>query len=860
MRVLTSRSLAVVGCILIAASVWPWASAQTILDMSEINGDLKILGKQALSYTSKMAFLDFNNDGRGDLFVNDRIDDSVFGFLEVELIGLPNRFLDLLDEPYDFEIAGPSNLSSSQFGSSLATGDWNNDGIADLAIGDKAAFEQGVIEVGQVYVLFGSPTWGPGMLVDLEQHPADITIHHFIPGHSMGLGISLASGDVNGDGIADLAIGADRCGNPEDIGTGAVFVIFGSESFTEPVTINLSQTPADLSVYGEGAGDNFGCDVAMGDVNGDGIDDLVVGAWDADYYDQQCGRAYVIYGSDQFPPGHSILLNHQPADITIKGPRSQSSFGSYLDVGSFNGDEYADFCVTAYVDYPQNVLVGSAHLFHGRQDYGAGAVIDLEVEQADLSFYGDGQSALLGISAAFGETDGDGIDDLLLGAYNSQGNSEFGSGAFYLFPGRADYPANQVIWLDEVEPAVKVIGDDEEDARRVMSSPLLDIDEDGFDDICIGLGYADRDDDGLECGEIHVFLSRPPIDAVPRLVAGPGPLASNPSEVRVWDAFRHEAYLESFRPWLVNSHGTVVACGDLDGDGYGEIVAGPGPGAHHPPLVVITDEMGMLLDHFLAYGVRRFGSNVACGDLDGDGKDEILTGPGPGNVFGPHVRGWRWNGPGDLAPLPGLSYLAYGTQRYGVNVSCGDIDGDGREEIVTGAGPGAVFGPHVRGWEWTGSSTAAMSAVSFLAYGTNRFGVNVSCGDIDGDLIDEIVTGPGPGEMFGSHVRGWNYDGESLSAMHDVNFMAFAELSSGFGCVVACEDVDNDRVCEILTLPGANPDYPAMLKTWNHDGNGLELVERRSFLLFETGDYGAGGHVALGRLWEAPGYLDPPGR
>jgi hypothetical protein len=355
---------------------------------------------------------------------------------------------------------------------------------------------------------------------------------------------------------------------------------------------------------------------------------------------------------------------------------------------------------------------------------------------------------------------------------------------------------------------------------------------------------------------LRIFLSRPPIDAVPRLVAGPGPAVDNPSEVRVWDAFRHDGYLESFRPWLVNAYGAVVAAGDLDGDGYGEIVAGPGPGPHHPPLVVITDEAGQRLDQFLAYGVRRFGANVSCGDLDGDGREEILTGPGPGNVFGPHVRGWGWSGPGNLMPLPGLSFLAYGTHRFGVNVTCGDIDGDGREEIITGAGPGDVFGPHVRGWDWNGSTVSPIPGVSFLAYGTNRFGVNVSCGDIDGDLIAEIVTGPGPGEMFGSQVRGWNYDGESLSAMPGVNFTAYPDLPAKYGCVVACEDVDNDRVCEILTLPGPDPSFPAWLKTWNFDGDELGLVERRSFLLFEEGAYGAGGHVTLGRLWEAPGYLE----
>ena len=832
---------------------WIPVAAQTILDMSEINGDLNILGKDHLSYTSQLAMLDFNDDGSGDLFLSDISGSAVYGFLVADLTGFPNVSLDLIDEPYDFQVQGPHGIYSGLH--HLTSGDWNNDGISDLAIGDPSAFQQGVIERGQVYIIFGSESWQPGMVVDLDEHPADITIHHNQPFALVQLGICLASGDVNGDGLDDLAIGAPYCGSPDGFGSGAVFVLYGSESFSTPMVVDLSQEPLDLAVYGERAGDKFGRGLAFGDVNGDDIDDLVVGAWDADYSTQKRGWAYVLYGSDLFPPNHSILLNHQPADVTIKGPEPNSSFGTHIDVGNFNGDGNEDFCVTAYADDTIGEKTGSAHLFYGSSDIPAGTVIDLASDQADITFYGDKALAWLGLSCSFGDADGDTFDDLLLGGYDTVENLEAGAGVFYLFPGGPDYPPNQVLRLDEVDPAVKVLGDDAEDGGTEMSAPLLDIDGDGLDDICIGLGNADREGAG-NCGEIRVFLSRPPLDAVPRLVAGPGPVASNPSEVRVWDAYRHEEYVESFRPWLVNAYGAVTAGGDLDGDGYGEIVAGPGPGPHHPPLVVVADGEGSLLGQFLAYGVRRFGCNVTCGDLDGDGVDEILTGPGPGDVFGPHVRGWRWNGSG-VAPVPGLSYLAYGTRRFGVNVACGDIDGDGADEIITGAGPGYVFGPHVRGWRWNGSAVASIPGVSFLAYGTNRFGVNVSCGDIDGDLIAEIVTGPGPGEMFGSHIRGWNYDGAALTAMNGVNFTAYPELGSGFGCVVACEDVDNDRVCEILTMPGPHPNYPARVKTWNYDGDALALVERRTFLLFEEGLYSGGGRVDLVRLWEAPEYLNP---
>jgi hypothetical protein len=305
----------------------------------------------------------------------------------------------------------------------------------------------------------------------------------------------------------------------------------------------------------------------------------------------------------------------------------------------------------------------------------------------------------------------------------------------------------------------------------------------------------------------------------------------------------------------VNGYGLVSAAGDLDGDGYDELITGPGPGPYHPARVLILDHQGTQLASFQAYGTPRYGVNVTTGDLNGDGVDEIITGAGPGEVYGPHVRGWHWDGEHTVTPLPGVSFLAYGTNRWGVNVSCGDIDGDGNDEIITGAGPGAVFGPHVRGWNVDGGTASPIPGVSYFAYGTLRWGVNVACGDIDGDGIAEIVTGPGPSEMFSSHVRGWNYDGQAVSSIPGVNFIAYPGFPHNMGCVVACGDADNDRVAEILTGPGPHPDNQAYIKTWNYDGDELTLVAAKSFLVFEEGPYVAGARIALGNPYQQPDYL-----
>ena len=76
---------------------------------------------------------------------------------------------------------------------------------------------------------------------------------------------------------------------------------------------------------------------------------------------------------------------------------------------------------------------------------------------------------------------------------------------------------------------------------------------------------------------------------------------------------------------------------------------------------------------------------------------------------------------------------------------------------MTGAGPGAVFGPHVRGFNVDGTVAEPLSGVNFFAYGTPRWGVHVSCGNVDDDGYDEIVTGAGPGTDTGSYRRGCGY-------------------------------------------------------------------------------------------------------
>jgi len=224
-----------------------------------------------------------------------------------------------------------------------------------------------------------------------------------------------------------------------------------------------------------------------------------------------------------------------------------------------------------------------------------------------------------------------------------------------------------------------------------------------------------------------------------------------------------------------------VAAGDIDGDGCADIITGAGPGGGPHVRVIKRNPNGSLeeLTSFFAYDPNfRGGVHVAAGDVDGDGRADIITGAGAGG--GPHVRVFKRDPNGSLAELTG--FFAY-TPVFtgGVYVAAGDVDGDGLADIVTGAGPGG--GPHVRAFKRNSNGSLA-ELTGFFAYDPAfRGGVRVATADVDGDGRADIITGAGPGG--GPHVRviTRGTDG-SLSEL--TGFFAYAPSFAG-GVFVAGE-------------------------------------------------------------------------
>jgi hypothetical protein len=264
---------------------------------------------------------------------------------------------------------------------------------------------------------------------------------------------------------------------------------------------------------------------------------------------------------------------------------------------------------------------------------------------------------------------------------------------------------------------------------------------------------------------------------------------------------------------------------DVNGDGFDEIVTGAGPGGG-PHINVWTLATGAVTNLYSFYTYDPLfggGTFVGCGDLDGDGLGDVVTGPGTnggphvdgdgvaeiitgaGPFGGPHVRVFKLVG---RTPVEIVSFFAYDPGfAGGIFVGGGDITGDGRAEIITGTyqlgGPVRVFSLEPGGITERGS---------FFAYFSGFSGpVHVGAADINGDGAAEIITGAGPGG--GPHVRAISLVGGAL--VERASFYAYERLFCDMGLLVpgpiVCDgvfvgggDVDADGVAEVVT--GTNRD------------------------------------------------------
>ncbi|MFN7974767.1 MAG: hypothetical protein U0166_20860 [Acidobacteriota bacterium] len=587
--------------------------------------------------------------------------------------------------------------------------------------------------------------------------------------------------------------------------------------------------------YFEGAGIQFPC-TGQQDLGGGGVGTVVAAAG---YLDGGIQQDLVVLAGGQI----DTMLSSGPgfgAAVTtvLAGP------GAGLAVGEFTGDGFDDIAVSVGTD-----LVTF-------QTTAGGALQPLQVLPV---------GAALGRIAS-GDIDGNGVADLAIADAagttvriidGSPSNPPHSLGQVLApFPAGLGITAVYDVTLDDAD------GDGDADLAVAADDWIvLEPNSSGnfaYGDSLPGLGRPTQ----LIATNTHTKLGQGGMQSViiykrnqggsyldgDTLLVGRGALASQPPEARAYSA-NGAPMTAGLRPYGAASWGTNVGAGNIAaqpdpalGRDVEEALFGPGPGPQYGPQIRgyrPASDAFIPKVNFYAYGTLRFGASVAAGDIDADGAAEIVSGAGAGAVFGPHVRAFRFDG-STLQSAPKVSFFAYSTLKYGVNPSAGTIDGDLPAEIVTGPGPGAMFSPQVRGWNYDGGTLTSIGKVNFNAFGVPRFGARVANGDFDRDGMTEIAASPGPGgtSEFEASFRGFDFDGSAVKALPGFDITASA-LPSSYGAIPAAVQVSATNGDLLVGGAGPQPGLPSRIVGWTYDAGSLRPVSQLDFQGFTPSEGGA---------------------
>jgi len=422
--------------------------------------------------------------------------------------GLPTTIpLNGLDGSNGFRLDGVAAQDFSG-GPVAPAGDVNNDGIDDLILGANGVAVGGNEDTGAAYVVFGKTTAFPAA-IDLD----DLTgangfkVSGIDGGDKAGHWVD-GAGDVNGDGIADIIVGAPGAAS----GAGEAYVVFGkSGGFGANIDLASLNGANGFRIDAAVAGGGFGKAVrGIGDVNNDGAHDVFVGAPDEN---GDTGAGYVVFGS---AAGFAASLDVDNLNGTngfrllSANPGDETGFAASA-AGDFNGDGIDDFLVSAPDADPNGPnSAGAAYLIFGKGT-GFSANVNLatlnSINGFRLAGIGSGDGMGRAVSG-IGDFDNDGFDDILLGAFQGDPGGVSNAGESYVVLG-TDQPMPAFLNLDELDGVngFRIAGAAADDASGRAVHGGGDVNGDGFSDLIIGAAEADpggRD----RAGEAYVVFGK----------------------------------------------------------------------------------------------------------------------------------------------------------------------------------------------------------------------------------------------------------------------------------------------------------------------------------------------------------------
>lgn len=441
-------------------------------------------------------------------------------------------------------------------------------------------------------------------------------------------GAILAKGDYNGDGYDDLVITSPYYSTDKGKNVGKIEIYFGGKNFR--ALFADPTTKPDLTYLGVTGGGELGTSFASGDINGDGIDDLIMGA--------PGERAvYVVYGRHSFPSPHeSIDLFAFRADWTIRGRGEDEQFGFAIDSADMNGDKISDLIISAPFA-PQGGMkrVGKVHVIFGRKDIARGTTYPLDSVSSDFIFTGNTLDDRFGITLAHGDFDADKKTDLAVGSYMATNYAAKQAGTVTILLGKKlDMKGMVRVGPESVRP-------DNLDISTALSSPHQDptdtndtlfTTDHSFDWFGYSLTAGDLNNDGID-----------------DLIIGSFPYLKNKSQGEIYilwgkrnTILQHAKLSRVYAPNEESLIGGAVSVSDLNHDGTQDLIIGSptvAPGS--------TTKLGRV--YALSFFPRNnkawnfskipadltiqgrssndwFGNSIIVGDFDNDGNRDMVIG------------------------------------------------------------------------------------------------------------------------------------------------------------------------------------------------------------------------------------------
>ncbi|MFA6028196.1 MAG: integrin alpha [Patescibacteria group bacterium] len=614
------------------------------------------------------------------------------------------------------EFTGVGN--NSYAGNAVASaGDVDNNGYDDILIG--SSYYTGAIGTwaGAAYLQYGAAVRLAGGSLN-----SSVRFTGEVDHNRAGKSVSSA-GDVNNDGYDDFLVGAFTY-STGDAG-GAAYLIYGSGT---PL-VNASLSTA-VRFTGEVVSDGAGFSVSSaGDVNNDNYYDFLIGAPYKDDTGREAGSGYLIYGQAAAITGRSLSADIEftaETHIDYQAGIMDNAGQSVSSAGDVNGDGYDDFLASA-PDYNTAGAGGMVYLI-----YGSGTPLTGDQLSTAVEFTGE-ISAGTSVASA-GDVDNDGYDDILIG--DEDGNNT--DGAVYLIYGSSSPLASSAL-----STAVKFSGieDANETAGKSVAS-AGDVNGDGYDDILIGApeAYIDPDEyTAYAAGAVY-------------LIYGSGTDLTSSS---LSDAIRFTGEVESDYAGY-----SVSSAGDVDGDGYDDILIGAeeeydddGYGSAYllygssTPFVSASLSTAVKFTGEDTYNYAGY-SVSSAGDVDADGYDDFLIGANGADSYAGAaylIYGQATNLSNDsLSNAIKFSGEAAGNDAGHSVSSAGDVNNDSYDDILVGApysSTGAAY--LVYGQETNLSDDSLSNAIKFTGEAAgDQAGISVAtAGDVDGNGYDDVIIG-----------------------------------------------------------------------------------------------------------------------